>query len=981
MARRRTSKPRRSRTQAAPAGVRDPAARRSDGRCPVVGMGASAGGLASFEAFFRAMPPDSGAVFVLIQHLDPTRESLTAELVAKHTRMPVVQVERDTPVEANHVYVIPPNKYLTIEHGRLRLTAPTVPRGMRMPIDQFLRSLASDQQERAVGIILSGTGTDGALGLKEIKAAGGMTIVQKPETAPYDGMPRSAIATGGVDHVLPVEEMPAALLRYLRHAYVNREPTAAPEPAESPDDLGTILAILRTRSKLDFTCYKKATLRRRVQRRMSLRHVARMADYAVVLRGDADELRALGQDLLINVTSFFRDPPAWQILDELVIAPLVERKEAGQPLRVWVPGCASGEEAYSIGMLFIERLQATKKSCPLQIFASDIDDVSLDVGRAGVYPESVAADVSPERLRRFFVTEEHTYRVSRDLRDAVTFAHQNLLTDPPFSRLDLVSCRNLLMYLESAVQDKVLTLLHFALVETGCLFLGNAETIGEHDDLFEPISKKWRIYRRVGPTRQDKIEFPVAGAPKPSPRAPLVAAARPGIGRIAAFAEQVLRERYIPAAVVINRKGEILHFAGPTQRYLVQPPGPPTQDVFSQVLDGLRTPLRAAVQQAIRDDRPVHLTGRVVRRGAGPRRVTLTVEPIKMSSETDGLLLVSFQDELPDTEPPPPVDSAGGEESVVRQLELELKTTREELRSTIEQHETANEELKASNEEVMSANEELQSTNEELQTSKEELQSLNEELSTINAQLQSKVDELERTKNDLDNLLASTNLATVFLDPAFRIRNFTPAATRLFSLIATDVGRPLADIVPKFTDPDLLKDAGAVLAKLAPVRKEVQTHDGRWYMRETLPYRTRDNRVEGVVITFSDVAHGVLREARLLAQAIVDTVHEGLLVLDSSLRIVAANRAFCEAFRTSPAALERQSLFAVDHAEWDLPPLRAALERVRDDGKAVEAMEIRHTFARLGERVVLLRSRPLEAEDGRPGLILLAIEDITERSE
>jgi two-component system CheB/CheR fusion protein len=891
-------------------------------------MGASAGGLAVFEAFFRAMPADSGAAFVLIQHLDPTRESLTAELVAKHTRMPVVQVERDTPVKANHVYVIPPNKYLSTSNHRLRLTAPGAPRGMRMPIDLFLRSLASDQHERAVGIILSGTGTDGSLGLKEIKVAGGMTMVQAPETAQYDGMPRSAIGTGGVDHVLPVEAMPAVLLRYLRHAYVNRKPTEGAERAEAADDLGTILAILRARSKLDFGCYKKATLRRRVQRRMSLRHLTRLPEYAAVLRRDADELRALGQDLLISVTNFFRDPAAWQALDERVITPLVEHKESGHPLRVWVPGCATGEEAYSIAMLCIERLQAARKSCPLQVFASDLDDAALEVARAGLYPESIAADVSPERLQRFFVKEEHAYRVSRELRESVTLAHQNLLTDPPFSRLDLVSCRNLLMYLESGVQEKILTLLHFSLAERGYLFLGSAETIGEHEDLFEPISKEWRIYRRIGPTRQDKLEFPVVGEIKAPPTAPLAATARPTIARITALAEQILRERYVPASVLINRKGEILHFAGPTQDYLVQPPGPPTQDVFAQALDGLRTGLRATPSR--------------------PSRPYSATEP------------------------------SDAEESVVNQLETELKTTREELRTTIEQLETANEELKAANEEAMSANEELQSTNEELQTSKEELQSLNEELSTINAQLQSKVDELGRTNNDLDNLLSSTNLATIFLDPRFHIRRFTPSATKLFNLIPSDVGRPLADIVQKFIDPDLLKDAAVVLERFAPVRKEVQTHDGRSYMRETLPYRTRDNRIEGVVITFSDAAQEVLREARLRAEAIVDTVHEGLLVVDRGLRVVAANRAFCETFKTTPAAIENQSLFAVDRRDWDVPELRTALEKVLDGKPAVD-VEVRHAFARIGERVLLVRARLLETADGRPGLLLLAVEDITAR--
>jgi two-component system, chemotaxis family, CheB/CheR fusion protein len=936
-------------------------------------MGASAGGLATFKAFFKAMPPDGGAAFVLVQHLDPTRESLTAELVANYTRMPVVQVERDTEVSANHVYVIPPNKYLTIERGQLHLTPPALPRGLRMPVDQFLRSLAADEHERAIGIVLSGTGTDGALGLKEIKAAGGMTMAQRPETAQFDGMPRSAIATGGVDHVLAVEEMPAALLRYLRHAYVAETPV--PPERDTVGELGAILAILRTRMRLDFGCYKKSMLRRRILRRMSLRHVARMADYVAELRTDGKELRALGEDLLINVTSFFRDPLAWQVLEHEVIGPLVDAKKPGEGVRVWVPGCASGEEAYSIAMLLFERLQAARKMCPVQIFATDIDDAALDLGRAGVYPESIAADVMPERLHRFFLQEGHAYRVNEELREAVTFARQNLLTDAPFSRLDLLSCRNLLIYLESGVQERILTLLHFSLTPKGCLFLGSAETIGEHDDLFEAISKKWRIYRRIGPSRQDKLAFPigdVASAP------PSTVVPRPLHTRIAVVAEQALRDRYVPASVVINRRGEILYFAGPTQKYLVQPSGPPTPDVFVQAVDGLRTQLRTAVQQAIRQGGLVRVTSRAVRRGKAHPGIVVSVEPFK-SGETEGLLLVSFQDEVsaPSAEAATVVPAS--EASAVRDLESELKTTREELRTTIEQLETANEELKASNEEFMSTNEELQSTNEELQTSKEELQSLNEELNTINSQLESKVDELGRTNNDLDSLLGSTNIAMVFLDQTYRIRRFTAPATRLFALIPADVGRPLADVAQKFDDPDLMNDLGAVLEKLAPVRREVQTHDGHWYLRETLPYRTRDNRIEGVVITFSDAAEEVLREARLRAEAIVEAVPDGLVVLDPSLRVVMANREFCDGFRVVFDAIRQKGFFTIDRGGWDVPELRAAVAKVAAGGDGSVTVEVRRSFARIGARVLRVRVRRMRTSDARPSLLLLAIEDVTPR--
>ena len=591
----------------------------------MVGIGASAGGLAASEAFFRAMAPESGIAFVLIQHLDPTHESLTPELLRKCTTMPVVQVDRETQVEPNRVYVIAPNRYLSIEGGALRLTTPSEPRGTRMPIDLFFRSLAADRHERAVGVILSGTGTDGTLGLTEIKAAGGMTMAQTPETVQYDGMPRSAIATGGVDHVLPVERMPEAILNYVRHDYVKAPAGPAPPAEAGGDEVTAILPFLKARANFDFGCYRKPTLRRRIQRRMSLRHLRSTAEYLRLLRGDEEEVKALRKDLLISVTSFFRDPPAWQFLADQVIPAIVARRGENDPLRVWVPACSSGEEAYSIAMLLIEELQRDRKSCRLQVFASDVDTDALEVARAGLYPESISTDVTPERLRRFFSKEEHSYRVNKELRECVIFAQQNLLTDPPFSKLDLVSCRNLLMYLEPAVQDRLITLLHFGLVEGGYLFLGSAETIGSLDDLFETVSKKWRIYRRIGPTRHDKVEFPVTAAPQASAPPPASPPLRSGVGRIVATAQQLLLERYAPACVIITRKGEMLHFSGPTHEYLLQPSGPATQDLFAQARDGLQAKLRAAVQKTIREEHPITVsaigaTGRAFPAREGHRR-------------------------------------------------------------------------------------------------------------------------------------------------------------------------------------------------------------------------------------------------------------------------------------------------------------------------------------------------------------------------
>jgi chemotaxis methyl-accepting protein methylase/signal transduction histidine kinase len=943
-------------------------------RFPIVGIGASAGGLEAFKKFFGAMPADSGMAFVLIQHLDPTRESLTADLVGTYTTMGVVQAEDGVRVEPNRVYVIPPNAYLSIRERKLRLSRPTAPRSLRMAVDFFFRSLAEDQEENAIGIVLSGTASDGTLGLKEVKAGGGMTMVQDPQTAQHDGMPRSAIASGSADYVLPAEEMADALLAYVRHAAVAASSMAGRRQKTS-DPLAAAVEVLRQQVKFDFGGYKKGTLRRRIQRRMSLRHLTELSKYVDVLCADAAEATALFKDLLINVTSFFRDPAAWQILQEQVIRPMVAAR-TDQPLRAWIPACATGEEAYSLAMVLIEEIEAAGRSCLLQVFASDVDTDALDAARAGLYPEGIAAHVSAQRLSRFFVKREHGYQVNKEVRDTVIFAQQNLISDPPFSRLDLISCRNLLIYLEPAIQERLIPLLHFAMVDGGTLFLGTAEGIGIQEDLFEPVSVKARIYRRKGPTRRDRLQFPVA----PSPISTVArdrSAILPNLPRLATLVQHLLLQRYAPACVIISRGGEIHYFHGRTDDYLIQPAGLPTRDLVAQARHGLRTHLRGAIQAAVRDHNRVVLPGLQVRRGKGFRGVRVTVEPLDAAAtEIEGLWLVSFEDE--EQIPAPGVDhdtaaSAAGDAVLVHQLEYELKTTQEDLQQTIE-------DVKAANEELMSVNEEFQSSNEELETSKEELQSLNEELSTANAQLEVKIGELESTNNDLDNLLTSTNIATLFLDTDLRIRRFTPAATQLFRLIPSDVGRPIGDVVQNFSDPDLLRDAAAVLERPVAPKTEVQGHDGRWYFRQVLPYRARGGSTEGVVMTFSDVAAEALQEARLYAESIVDTVREPLLVLDGDLRVRSANQSFYAAFQVTAEDTVGQLLYELGDREWDLPRLRKLLGEVLPRKRVLTDFELEASFASIGNRIMRLNASTLERGGGRPALILLAIEDITERT-
>jgi len=822
---------------------------------PVAGLVASAGGLDAFKKFFAVMPADSGIAFVLVPHLDPTHASLMVELLTRHTSMPVVEAAEGMAVEANCVYIIPPNKNMTIAGGLLRLTGPVERGSWQTSIDLFLRSLADDQREKAICIILSGTGSHGTLGLKAVKAAGGMAMVQDPKTADYPPMPESAIATGLADHVLPVEQMPEALVKYVQYFSVNGGRVVA-AVEETPDHLNQMLALLRARTKFDFSGYRKKTLARRLERRMGLSHFANVADYLAHLRDHPEEVKQLARDLLISVTRFFRDPDAFRTLETEVIAPLIRAKDAEAPLRVWVPSCATGEEPYTVAMLLLEQQTAAMTSCRLQIFATDVDEQALEVARRGVYPADISADVSPERLARFFTrVDGSAWQISKQVRETMTFGVQNLTTDAPFSKMDLISCRNLLIYLEPEMQKKVLTLLHFALNEGRYLILGASETVGRQIDLFEPVSKKWRIYRRIGPSRVADLQFPVM---QTEPRqATLQFASRPHAPpKLAELAQNSLLRRFGLACVVINRNYEVLHFAGPTEDYLVQPGGPPTQNLLSLGRQGLENKLHVVIRRAIRENAPQSIKDVKLRHGDDIRRVNIAAEPLNFSKQTEGLLLISFQEQSNssgETLAEAQTHAETAEPDLLHQLEQELETKREELQSTIEELESANEELKGSHEEVMSMNEELQAANEELETSKEELQSFNEELSTVNNQLHDKIEEVQSATNDMANLLDTTEIATVFLDPGLRIKLFTPASTRLFNLIATDRGRPIGDLVTRFTDGDLLREAQQLLRDLTPREREVSTEDGRWYVRRIVPYRTLDNRIDGVVITFVDI--------------------------------------------------------------------------------------------------------------------------------
>ncbi|MBE0626259.1 MAG: PAS domain-containing protein [Burkholderiales bacterium] len=828
----------------------------------VAAIGASAGGFESIRTFFDNMPANSGIAFVVIQHLHPTQKSLAAELFGKRTSMPVAQAEDGMRVEPNHVYTIPPNTYPSIHGGVLRLALPTQLHGPRLPIDHFFASLGADQHERAIGIVLSGSGSDGALGVKSIAANGGIVLAQHPETAPFDGMPQSAIASGLVNHILPVGKMPEVLVGYARHPYVASAAQHDTVAQSEEAGLAAVLGLIRGRRGYNFSGYKQSTLLRRVLRRMGLRSIERWDHYIDMLRKSPAEIDALFRDMLIGVTEFFRDPDAWSVLQSEVIAPLVQAKPRGEPIRVWVPGCATGEEAYAIAMLLLENLKQTGKRCPVQVFATDTNEETLQVGREGIYPAGVATRISPERLHRFFVetAENHHYQVARELRESVTFGVQNLVADPPFSRLDLISCRNLLIYLESDIQKKIVDLFEFALRPGGYLFLGSAEAVGDRGDLLKPISKKWRIYRRGGgPGRQPLELAPVDHLAHVPSAAPASRRAPPRNLQLAGRAQQLLLDRFAPAAVLVNGRNDILYLCGPVENYLRRPRGAPTQELLAQARDGLRAGLRSALREAAARVATVSVANARVKRDGGFAPVRLTVTPAGFDGDSTGLLLVVFQDEIPTA---PASAITGGDNELVHQLEDELRVTKDDLQYSVERMEASNEELKVSNEEVTSVNEELQSINEELESSKEELQSLNEELSTVNQQLQGKVIELESTNDDLKNLLASIDVPTICIDRDFHIRWFTPVTKKIFKLIDSDIDRAISDFGTTLAGSELLKDAAVVLDKLTPVQRELRFDDSRWYQRRLIPYLGGDQSISGVIITFVDIT-----EARLAAEA------------------------------------------------------------------------------------------------------------------
>lgn len=828
---------------------------KSKSQFPIVGMGASAGGLEAFELFFKAMPSNSGMAFILISHLDPTHVSILPELIQKKTKMKIIPIKDGLEVKPNMVYVIPPNKDVAILNGFLHLMDLPQPRGFNLPIDNFFRSLAQDQGSNAICIILSGTGTDGTLGLKEIKGEVGMVMVQDDETAKYTGMPRSAISTGLVDYVMSADKMPEQLIKYSKHAIIEPKVKIRTDEEKFQNALQKIFILLRSHTNHDFSHYKQNTITRRIERRMHVHQIDDIQDYVQYLQKTDREVYVLFKDLLIGVTSFFRDSDAFDVLKDKFLPDMLKDKSDDYNIRIWVTGCSTGEEAYSIAIILQECMDKINKHYDIQIFGTDIDEDAIHTARAGLYPLSISADVSEERLKRFFTKEESHFKVRKSIREMVVFAPQNLIKDPPFTKLDLLSCRNLLIYLGSELQKKILPIFHYSLKLEGILFLGSSESIGQSPDLFKVQDKKWKIFSRQANSNvaHPMLDFPIP----PSNETPVETKTTKAVKRaeeINSFmlVETILQQSDTPPCAIIDEKLNIVYTHGRTGNYLEPAIGKVSINILEMARPGLKSVLAAAIRKVGTLKNEITHKSIEIQNNGGFLKVNLTVRPVMEYGTIRGMIMIIFN-ETTKTKRKTISKKVKKNEDVI-QLEQELQYTKENLQTTIEELETSNEELKSTNEELQSTNEELQSTNEELETSKEELQSLNEESATVNAELQSRIDDLSDANDDMKNLLDCTEIATIFLDTDLNIRRFTPQATKIIPMTATDKDRPLNQLASSIIDIDLTKYGKKVLHDLSMREAEVETKDGKFYMMRIRPYRTVSNVIDGLVYTFENIS-------------------------------------------------------------------------------------------------------------------------------
>jgi two-component system, chemotaxis family, CheB/CheR fusion protein len=955
---------------------------------PIIGIGASAGGLAAFESFFSALPNDgnSNMAFVLVQHLAPDHKSILSELIRRYTRMQAFEVEDGMTVHPNCTYIIPPNRDMALMNGTLQLIEPNIPRGFRLPIDFFFRSLAQDQRERAICIVLSGTGSDGTLGVRAIKGEGegGMVMVQNPASTEYDGMPRSAIATGLVDYELPPAEMPAQLISYIKHAFGKLSRTDYRPLSNDENALKKIFIILRNQTGHDFSQYKQSTIHRRIKRRMAVQQIETIEKYLNYLQKIPVELDTLFHDLLISVTSFFRDPEAFKAIEEQVIPKLFNSKPAGALIRVWVPGCSTGEEAYSLAIHLQEHRETLRQGYKVQIFATDVDSNAIITARSGVYPASISTDISPERLARFFSAESgrSTYRINKTIRDMVIFSEQDVTRDPPFSKIDLISCRNLLIYMNGKLQKRIISLFYYSLNPGGFLFLGTSESLAEFGHLFTTLHRKLKLYQRRDDIQSAHHLLPGQFLPS----AVVTTDKKKDNTRIQSLQEiieKALLQQLSPAGALVNNYGDILYLYGRTGLFLEPTPGETRiSNILQMAREGLRHDLTKALHKTTISKEIVRKPNLKIKTNGNFITVNLTVSPLPVppatelergaslsakaeetlylvileqvqpfgTEQTQKAAILHSSKEINDLDTLKKINPQSDTDVLLATLKQELHAKEEYLQATNEELETTNEELKSSNEEMQSINEELQSANEELETSKEELQSVNEELATVNAEMQTKADDLSRTNNDMNNLLAGTGIGTIFVDQTLRILRFTPAITRIINLIQGDVGRPLGHIVTNLVNYDrIVEDTQDVLNSLIPKEVEVRTQEDVWYKMRIIPYRTQENVIEGAVINFVDITMMKKSENRFQLAAIVYDSYDAIILRDLKGDILAWNPSAVRMYGWSeaealtmnirdliPESIHKKELTVVQKLSRSkiLKPYRT--QRLHKDGRIVE---------------------------------------------
>ena len=949
----------------------------------VVGIGASAGGLEAVSELLKHLPGKTGMAFVFIQHLEPRQTSRLTDILSRITEMPVEVASDQLRMKRDHIYVMPPGVDITLSDGVLILERRTESAGRHLPIDYFFHSLAKAQGSKAVAVVLSGMGHDGSAGLKSVKEQGGTTFAQDEPSAQHGSMPASAIESGYVDIVNTPRKIAAELARLAQ----DRRAKGTRKRSVPENGLKNIFALLRSRTEVDFSLYRKTTVRRRIQRRMVVHRLDEIDDYFTFLKRNPEEVDVLFREMLIHVTSFFREPETFEVLKTVVLPRLVEKRAHNDPIRIWLPGCSTGEEAYSLAIIVTEFFDNRPESPAIQIFATDVSDRVLEIARKGIFDANIAGAISKERLRRFFSKNERGYQIKKHIRDLCVFARQNVLRDPPFSRLDFISCRNVLIYFETAAQKKLIPFFHYALKAGGFLLLGGAETVGYFSDLFEPVDSKTKLFAKRSvqspPLSSMDLEIPAPKELALRDFATQNSRVQPDIRR---EVDRALMDKYCPPTIVVDNGMKIIQFRGNVAPFLDPAPGEASLDLFRMLRSSLEMPLRSTINDAKKANGPVRKEGITFQDSGQASFLDLEVVPMTGSAIRERCFLLLFEDSRRTVSDTTTLKSTrgrrNGQDARVSQLEQELATTREHLQTLVEEQESTNEELRSANEEIQSSNEELQSTNEELETAKEELQSTNEELITLNEELKSGNVELTEVNNDLTNLLKSVNIPIVMVDRGLRIRRFTPVAQRTLKLIPADVGRSITDLRADVEVPQLETLISDVMDTLSTREVEIQDRKGHWYNLQIRPYETADNKITGAVMILFDIDAAKLEAERTrmlanYAQAFIGTVRSSVIVLDHNLRVRTATDHFYDTFRLVPKETEGYPIFDVGNGQWSFPEFRALLEERLPQQPKLTDFELEHEFPRLGRKKVRLNVRQVEADNPEDALTIISIEEVT----